>query len=121
MISDQIQDIANIIDSRAVEYQINERYITGKNSVMLHDKKKTPDNRIPVPLAKTGIEDLAGFAGGPDALFISYDNITTEEDESQDKELDDYENVNKQIAEYNNAKNETAQLYTESISQGVSY
>jgi len=123
MTKEELNEYSLQIDRKAQVYWENEKYITGKNPILSEPKKKTPDNKISVPLAKATIEDLSGYACKPGNVKITYDNITTEKDESKQKnnDKDEYININKEIFELNNGSVEISKLYSECLGQGVSF
>jgi SPP1 family phage portal protein len=89
----------------------NEAYVMGKNPTIYSKKKmKDPDNRIAIPLAKSAVEDMTGFAAKEGNIKINY----IDADEK-------YTSVNKEIYEYNDADLETTELYNQGITQGESY
>ena len=64
--AEQIKKYRESLTDRALIYAENRAYVEGKNPAIHRErKKKDPDNRVPVPLAKSSIEEMAGYAGRP--------------------------------------------------------
>ncbi len=99
----------------------NEAYVLGKNpTIYKAPKMKTPDNRIPVPLAKSAVEDMTGYAATVGNIKMNYIAETDQTDQEIEK-LEEYKAINKRIYNHNNADLETTELYSQSLSQGESY
>ncbi len=95
----------------------NEAYVDGKNpSILGEDTQKDPDNRIPVPLAKMTVEDIAGYAGREGDIGISYQLTEGDTDEN-----DPFVTYMVEMDSYNDLDIENSELYVESLVQGASY
>jgi len=98
----------------------NERYVIGNNPAIL-DKQpgKSPDNRIPTPLAKSAVEDMTGYAGRAGDVTTAYEEVEVKE------EVTDVVNPFIEYATtmdtYNKVDLENSELYEESLNQGESY
>jgi SPP1 family phage portal protein len=117
MDSTDIKKYRESLNTRIACYKSNFAYANGKNPKILTDpKKKDPDNRIPVPLAKTAVSDMSGYAGraGDTTVKILDDGVTEEQRE-------EYEKLVLSIAGHNETDLETAELYEESLIHGVAY
>jgi SPP1 family phage portal protein len=117
MDSTDIKKIKESLDKTHGHYKSNFAYAHGKNPKILTDPvKKDPDNRIPIPLAKMAVTDLSGYAGraGDTTVKILDDGVTTEQ-------KTEYEKLSLSIFEHNKTDLETAELYEESLTQGVAY
>ena len=100
----------------------NNLYVSGINPPTVDEKPgKKPDNRITIPFAKMAVETLTGYAARSGDIQVSWDNVTTEDDESKKPGDDPYIKLRKEIAEDNDTDIETSELYEEAITQGVSY
>jgi SPP1 family phage portal protein len=117
MDSTDIKKYRESLNDRIACYKSNFAYAHGKNPTILTEPvKKDPDNRIPIPLAKTAVSDMSGYAGraGDTTVKILDDGVTTEQRE-------EYEKLVLSIAGHNKTDLETAELYEESLTQGVAY
>ena len=103
------------------KYNENQAYVLGKNPTIYEkSQQETPDNRIPIPWAKSSVEDLTGYAatlGNRKITFpeqsdeIANDTIAREEYKAQIKE----------ILNDNNDDIETTELYNQALTHGVAY
>ena len=112
-----IKKIKQSLDKSHACYKSNFAYAHGKNPKILTDpKQKDPDNRIPIPLAKMAVTDMSGYAGraGDTTIKILDDGVS-------ETEREEYEQLLLSIAEHNKTDLETAELYEESLTQGVAY
>jgi len=101
----------------ATKYATNMAYVQGKNPTIANDPKKgDPDNRIPIPLAKTTVDDMAGYAGRAEDRVVSFPFV--EADRTEDNE---YEPVAREWMDYNDDAIETSELYREALANGASY
>jgi SPP1 family phage portal protein len=99
-------------------YEINEAYTEGKNPDIYRDlKKKDPDNRIPVPLAKSAVEDMTGYAGRD--IKISYRKV--DQTNGTDAKEDEYQALMDSIQDFNDDDTLLSELYQEMISQKEVY
>lgn len=98
--------------------QENAKYSFGRNPTIINaaDTSK-PDNRIPVPLAKSSIIDIVGYAGRPGELKTDYVVIDAEEENRSDNITENITLMN----EYNNEGLENSELLTKSLSLGLAY
>ncbi len=99
---------------------VNERYVIGDNPA-IRDKKpgKSPDNRIPTPLAKSAVEDMAGYAGRAGDITTLYEEIDVKDEVSTVK--DPFIEYCDSMDTYNKVDLENSELYEESLVQGESY
>ena len=102
-------------------YNKNTAYVEGKNPTIYEEAaKKKPDNRIPVPLAKSAVEDMTGFAASVGNIKIDFkENIDETNNEKDERE--EYIELNKEIYNYNNSEIETTELYNQALTQGEAY
>lgn len=105
-------------------YLENREYVKGKNSAILREqRKKDPDNRIPVPLAKSAVIDMTGYAGSK--ISVTYDAVQVAQDEEgkkqEDKGLNEYRGLMREFQDYNDDDIVTTRLYRESISHTETY
>lgn len=117
MESTDIKKYRESLDARIKCYKTNFAYANGKNpTILTENKKKDPDNRIPIPLAKMAVTDMSGYAGraGDTTVKILDDGVN----EVQRKE---YEELILSIANHNETDLETAELYEEALTQGLAY
>lgn len=105
-----------------LEYREDSAYVEGKNPEILgRSRRKDPDNRIPVPLAKMAVEDLSGYAGRAGDIRVSWNNVRTEESADEESERDEYIELRREIAKHNRSKLLTSELYEEGLAHGVAY
>lgn len=113
----QLKSYKSALDSISRLYKENFAYSNGKNPTII-DKAPTkdPDNRIPIPLAKTAVTDMAGYAGraGDKTVKVMDDGVSEDQ-------LKEYKELLLKINEHNNAGLETSELYEEGCMQGVAY
>lgn len=103
---------------KSTEAEENNNYVEGHNPKLFNQPKKhDPDNRIPVPLAKIAVEDLAGYAGRAGDRHVSW----PKEGEKEGDELDEFQKSMQEIYKYNEEAIETSELYLEGNIQGVGY
>jgi len=108
------------LQTQILIWEENKEYVKGDNPEILRkERKKPPDNRIPIGLAKAAVEDLSGYSGSQ--ISVSYDNISTEETAEEEDAKDEYIEVMRSIQEYNNDDTVIAELYVEALSQGEVY
>jgi SPP1 family phage portal protein len=117
MDSSDIKKKKESLDKKHACYKSNFAYANGKNPTILTEPvKKDPDNRIPIPLAKTAVSDMSGYAGrAGDTTVKILDDGTTE------AEREEYEKLLLSITAHNKTDLETAELYEEALTQGVAY
>ena len=109
--SEDIKIYERIKDDKIDDYNSNLCYVLGKNPTITNEqKKKTPDNRIPVPLAKSAVDDMTGFACSVGSITIDF--------QGDDEE---YKEINKDIYSHNESDIETTELYNQSLTQGEAY
>lgn len=100
------------------QYDTNKAYVKGKNPPTLDPPKKgDPDNRIPIPLAKTTVEDMAGYAGRAEDRLITFPFVDSE----TDPDTNEYEAIVKPWMDYNDDGVEVSELYKEALWNGKSY
>lgn len=97
-------------------YNENKEYVKGKNPKTLRQKRrKDPDNRIPVPLAKSAVTDMAGYAGSD--IRMTYEGIN----EVDEGKLDEYKMLMREFEDHNDDDIITSRLYKESLSHIETY
>ena len=98
----------------------NERYVVGNNPAIL-DKAagKSPDNRIPTPLAKSAVEDMTGYAGRAGDVKVLYEQVEVGEEVTVKE--DPFITYMESMDTYNKVDLENSELYEESLNQGESY
>ncbi len=117
MNSDDLKKYQEVLQKKNKLYKSNFAYANGKNPTILNqDVQKDPDNRIPIPLAKVAVTDMEGYAGRAGDI-----NVKILDDGLNEQQLEEYKHLMLEIAEYNNADLETAELYGEALQQGVAY
>ena len=118
MDSKELQEIKSKLDKRLPEIKRNEDYVEGKNPYILNKEVgKKPDNRIPVPLAKMAVEDMAGYAGRSGDIVTDYELVAADETEQEDPFIE----YMRSMDAYNKEPIETSELYEECLIQGESY
>ena len=99
------------------DIESNKKYVEGKNDYVLEKApQKAPDNRVPIPWAKTAVEDLSGYAASPGYISESFPRGDGEEPEN-----DEYIDAMAKVYEYNRTKLLNTELYEASLSYGVAY
>lgn len=89
-------------------------YAYGENyGIKTADSVAKPDNRIPVPLAKSAITDIVGYTGRPGEIVTEY----VREDGEEDQVTELLESFDK----YNNEGIENSELLTASLSLGIAW
>jgi SPP1 family phage portal protein len=120
MTSKELQEIFSKVEMRLPRIQTNEAYVEGRNPYILNKEVgKKPDNRIPVPLAKMAVEDMAGYAGRSGDIVTDYELVEPTETEAEKD--DDFIKYMRAMDVYNKEPIETSELYEESLIQGESY
>ena len=118
--SKELEKLYELMKLKRMVIAENERYVIGNNPAIL-DKKpgKSPDNRIPTPLAKSAVEDMTGYAGRAGDVKTSYELVEVKEEVTETVDLFiDYMNA---MDIYNKVDLENSELYEESLNQGESY
>lgn len=116
--SDDLKKIHSIMINRNEGIKENEKYVRGLNPYILgQPAAKSPDNRIPDPLAKMAVETIVGYAGRAGDKTATVELVTKEEADSEDPFLE----FIKVSDAYNKINLENAELYEESNIQGESY
>jgi len=86
----------------------NENYIMGRNPKILGEKaKKDPDNRIPIPWAKSAVEDLTSFAATPGNIKVVYSS--------------DYKEIRDEVGKLNKDDLLLTELYNQALTHGEAY
>jgi len=118
--SKELDKLYGAMKSKRMTIAENERYVIGNNPAIL-DKKagKAPDNRIPTPLAKSAVEDMAGYAGRAGDVKTSYEEVEVKEEVSAT--VDPFIAYMDAMDTYNKVDLENSELYEESLNQGESY
>lgn len=119
--AEQITGFEKEQENNISRYAENEAYVLGRNPGIFKEKeKKAPDNRIPVPWAKSAVEDLTGFAASPGNRRIDFEG-KLDESEADKAKREEYIEIRKSIATFNESKLETTELYNQGLTQGESY
>lgn len=94
----------------------NSTYAYGKNhKIYTNEAKPNPDNRIPIPLGKSAVTDITGYAGRPGEIKTEYINITADEPGDEVAELLSL------FGEHNKEGLENSELLTTSLSLGMAW
>lgn len=113
----ELDRLLDLMITRNLGIEENERYVRGLNPYILGQPvAKTPDNRIPDPLAKMAVETIVGYAGRSGDKKATIELVSKEE-AKEDKFI---EFVRVSDA-FNKVDLENAELYEESNIQGESY
>lgn len=106
--------------SRASNYRVNRAYVMGKNpTIIANATGDDPDNRLPTPLCKVAVDNLASYMMPPDNPDIFY-QLTSAMDEWTPKG-DEYNAQIKEWREYNDDYGLIAETVNEAMSHGVAY
>ncbi|MCK4821262.1 phage portal protein [bacterium] len=118
--SKELDNLYTTMQSKRTAIAENERYVIGNNPAIL-DKKagKSPDNRIPTPLAKSGVEDMTGYAGRAGDVKTSYELVEVKEEVNE--VVDPFIDYMNAMDIYNKVDLENSELYEEALNQGESY
>jgi SPP1 family phage portal protein len=93
-------------------------YAYGDNYKIKHkEDEPKPDNKIPVPLAKSAITDIVGYAGRPNEIVTEYVHFL----ENSKEEDDDITDLLASFDEHNKEGIENSELLTKSLSLGISW
>lgn len=106
------------------KYRNNKAYTKGKNPTILKDsKRKSPDNRIPVPLAKVAVDDMQGYAGRPGDRKVFWENISNMDENKTDEQKKESDFVDKmtKIYDFNKESLETSELYNDALIYGAGF
>lgn len=118
MNSKDIQEAYGRLKEKNKRTAMNEAYVEGRNPyIMSKPTEKKPDNRIPVPLAKMAVEDMAGYAGRAGDIVTDYE-LTSKDVEKED---DPFISYIRAMDAYNKEQLETSELYEEVLVQGESF
>jgi len=119
--SEEIEKYEKIQKNKIKQCNINSAYVLGKNPTIFQDtSKKKPDNRIPVPLAKSAVEDMTGFAASVGNIITDF-HKSVDETSIEENERNEYKIINKEIYHHNSGDIETTELYSQALTQGESY
>lgn len=118
--SEEIEKLYELMKTKRLTIAENERYVIGENPAIL-DKQpgKSPDNRIPTPLAKSAVEDMTGYAGRAGDVKTSYELVEVKEEVTET--VDPFIEYMNAMDIYNKVDLENSELYEESLNQGESY
>jgi len=115
--ANQINEAHSQLQSQARIYQENDEYVKGYNPTILKaQRKKDPDNRLPIPLAKSAVEDMTGYAGSD--IVITYEPVEQDTDEKKTEEYQSYMN---KVQTYNKDFLITTELYKKALSHREAY
>jgi len=121
MTEEQIAQYEKVWINKIPEIQENAAYVLGKNPTLYRKKpQKDPDWRVSIPLAKSTVEDLTGYAAKTGHIVVSYRQELAET-EAEEALRKTYEEVNKKIYVHNEAQLETSELYNQALTQGEAY
>jgi SPP1 family phage portal protein len=111
-----LEKIKSKLDYQNIEYKKNFQYVEGRNPTIFEkQRKKDPDNRIPIPLAKTAVDTMSGFAAPPGAIQVNY---PLKDEGDQETE---YEQIISRWESENEDDVEISELYRECLGQGRAY
>ena len=118
--SEELEKFYGAMKTKRIAIAENERYVIGNNPAIL-DKEpgKSPDNRIPTPLAKSAVEDMTGYAGRAGDVKTSYEQVEVKEEVTET--IDTFIDYMDAMDIYNKVDLENSELYEESLNQGESY
>jgi SPP1 family phage portal protein len=122
--AEQLKKIDSKRQTKIAKIKENDQYVKGKNPETLNEASQgDPDNRITIPLAKMAVETLCGYAGRAGDIQVNWELLEAKEDETGQEQAqeDEYINIRRQIAEFNEAGIETSELYQTALTQGVAY
>ncbi len=103
----QLSTIIRINDNS--QFLINTAYYEVKNTALLNkDSESTPDNRIPLPLARKTVNDIVGYSYKPGKVRYIFDN------EENDKASVEYV---EDVLERNQEPIVSAEIYTNALIQ----
>lgn len=104
-------------NAKLSKYNKNDAYMRGKNPTIIgKEPGKEPDNRIPIPWAKSAVEDMAGYAASPGNITVEYPR-----EDGAKEEPNEYEALVRQWEKRNNDNLEITELYIEQLAHGRSY
>lgn len=119
MDSKEIQKYRDMLTMKQSIIKENAKYAFGKNYGILNAKDTPkPDNRIPVPLAKSAVTDIVGYAGRPGEIKTDYRYIPEPDSEGEADELTE---LLKMFDEHNKEGLENSELLTKSLSLGIAW
>lgn len=114
----ELDKLYALMRSRNAGIAENEQYVRGLNPYILgQPTAKSPDNRIPDPLAKMAVETIVGYAGRAGDKTATIELSTKDEADKEDPFLE----FVKTSDAYNKIDLENAELYEESNIQGEAY
>lgn len=116
--SEDLDKLYTLMKERNLGIEENERYVRGLNPYILGQPvAKSPDNRIPDPLAKMAVETIVGYAGRAGDKTATVELVAKDE-AAKDEPFIDFVRVSDA---YNKIDLENSELYEESNIQGESY
>lgn len=116
--ADDITEAQTRLHTQQQVYEENELYVKGYNPTILKKaRKKDPDNRINVPLAKAAVTDMTGYSGSD--IQTHYISINDKDDKSTD--LMEYRKLLTEFERHNEDDVITTELYKSAISQVETY
>lgn len=96
----------------------NLAYVAGKNyAIETAPAQIAPDNRIPIPLAKSAVTNIIGYAGRPGQIKTDY----RLSDAPEDADYDTITELLEQLDAYNEEGLENSELMANSLSTGIAY
>lgn len=117
--SEEINKIYRCLENKNRAYDENTRYAKGNNpKIMSRIRKKDPDNRVPIPLAKMAIETLSGYAGKPENIQVFVEKVN---EDANDDIKDELNKFYRKAAEYNTDNIEKSELYQDALTYGEVY
>lgn len=116
--SKELDKLYTLMKIRNAGIAENEEYVRGLNPYILgQPTAKSPDNRIPDPLAKMAVETIVGYAGRAGDKTATVELVVKEEASVDDPFIE----FVKVSDAYNKVDLENSELYEESNIQGESY
>ncbi len=113
--SKEINGYEQELSCKRRDIEQNEKYAYGRNPGIIHaEDAPKPDNRIPVPLAKSAITDIVGYAGRPGEIKTEYKIKDSDETDSATEYMTDMDEHNKEGIE-------NSELMARSLSLGIAW
>ena len=121
MTSEEIEKYHDKLLAKNRWVKLYNSYAYGDNFTIEHkEQEPKPDNRIPVPLAKSAVTDVVGYAGRPNEIETEYIHYAIDGDKEIEEE-DDITELLESFDEYNKEGIENSELLTRALSVGASW
>ena len=121
MTSEEIEKYHDKLLAKNRWIKLYNSYAYGDNFTIEHkEQEPKPDNRIPVPLAKSAVTDVVGYAGRPNEIETEYIHYVM----GGDKEIEEEDYITELLEsfdEYNKEGIENSELLTRALSVGASW